>query len=123
MNTKNKMELIGIYNVKESSEVFLVEMRFAARPEDVDVSGITQELKNTSRDNWQAAYAEKYLDHSGEKIIGDDYSLPKNQEQTRIVFFFHYLDFTTKLLTPFGEIAPTPPLEMPQRLANIISYE
>lgn len=117
------MEIIGIYNVKESSDVFLVEMRFSVRPEDVDVSGITQEMKNTTRDNWQAAYSEKYLDNSGEKIIGDDYSLPKNQENTRLVFFFHYLDFNTKLLTPFGEIAPTPPLEMPQRLADIIKYE
>ena len=39
---------------------------------EIYLSEFTQEIENESRLNWQAPFAEKYLDLEGEIITGDD---------------------------------------------------
>lgn len=99
------MELIGVYKVENNSNVHLLELTFDNSPDKVDVGQITQEIKGQPQGNWQSPWDEKYLDDKGEKIIGDYFNIPKDGDKTRLVFFFHDIDFSRPLLTQKGQLS------------------
>ena len=117
------MELIGIYTVDNSPNVHLVEVTFDSPPDKVDVGQITQEVTGQPRDNWQSPWDEKYLDDKGENIIGDYFDIPKGGEKTRLVFFFHDIDFSRPLLTQQGQLVLKKPILLPDRLKDKLVYE
>lgn len=121
---EEKLQVIGVYKVKENADVHLVELIIPATPSDVQVDDITQEIPNEPKDNWQVAYDEHYLNLKGDKIIGDYFKLPKdNIAPTRVAFFLYFLDFSRPILTQFGEVKLPQPTDIPDRLKQIISFE
>jgi hypothetical protein len=117
------MELIGIYIVDDNANVHLIEIQFDNSPDNVDVGQITQELEGQPRENWQSPWDEKYLDDKGEEIIGDYFDIPKDELKTRLLFFFHNLNFSKPLLTQDGQLNLTKPTSLPKRLQEKVKYE
>jgi hypothetical protein len=117
------MKLIGLYAIDALPDVHLLEISFDHPPRAVDVGRITQEVSGQSQDSWQAAWDEKYLDEAGEKIIGEWFEIPATGDKTRMIFFFHHLDFSKPLLTPFGPLPLKKPTHLPERLRSKIKYE
>ncbi|SOC45089.1 hypothetical protein [Ureibacillus acetophenoni] len=116
------VEVIGVYEVNE--DVHLIELKIDTKPSDVNVEGFTQEIEGVSKDDWQVAYDEYYLNDEGSKVIGDFFNKPaEDLTPTRIAFFLYFVDFTTPLLTPFGKVNLPSPLHMPERLKDIIEFE
>jgi hypothetical protein len=93
------MTVIGVYKVDNESDVNLIEMVINDNPTNVDIVEITQEIDGAHRMEWQSPWDEKYLNENGDKIIGDYLDIPSDGNLTRLVFFFHYLDFEKPLLT------------------------
>ncbi len=108
------MELKGIYNVDNNSDVHLIEILFGDTPSNIDVGQITQELEGQPRENWQSPWDEKYLDDNGEEIIGDYFDIPEEGSKTRLLFFFHDLNFSKPLLTHDGRLNLTEPMSCPE---------
>jgi len=117
------MILNGVYSVANNQDVHLIELTFNSPPEKIDVGLITQTIQGQDEGDWQTPWDEKYLDVKGEKIIGDYAEIPNAQTTTRLVFFFHFLDFSKPLFTPSGTVRLTSPTSLPQRLADLIKYE
>jgi hypothetical protein len=117
------MELIGIYTVDNNPDVHLIEITFDNSPDKVDVGQITQEIQGQPKGNWQSPWDEKYMDDKGEKIIGDYFDIPKDENKTRLVFFFHDIDFSKPLLTQEGQLTLTQPTLLPDRLKDKLTYE
>jgi hypothetical protein len=117
------MELIGVYTVDGDEGVHLIELAFENPPGKVDLGQITQEIKGQPQSNWQSPWDEKYLDDKGEKIIGDCFDPPKSGDKTRIVFFFHHIDFSRPLLTQEGHLTLIKPTSLPDRLKGQLTYE
>jgi len=118
------IQVLGTYNVPQNSDVSLIEVLVQARPSDIDVGQFTQEEPGTSRDSWQVAYMERYLNETGEMVIGDDMDLPSQDESpTRLTFFMYYLDTARPLLTPFGEVNLPQRIAAPDRLKDIIPFD
>lgn len=117
------MELKGIYTVDDNSEAHLIEIVFDRSPDNVDVGQITQELEGQPQGNWQSPWGEKYLDDKGEEIIGDYFDIPTGLATTRLLFFFHDINFSKPLLTQDGPINLPRPTSLPARLRDKIKYE
>ena len=117
------MELKGIYTVDGSLEVHLIEILFHDSPSNIDVGQITQEIEGQPQENWQSPWDEKYLNENGEEIVGDYFDVPNDGATTRLLFFFHNLNFSKPLLTPGGQLALTQPTSIPFRLRDKIKYE
>jgi hypothetical protein len=117
------MELKGIYTVDDSPDVHLVEIMFDQSPDNVDVGQITQELDGQPRGNWQSPWDEKYLSDNGEEVIGDYFDIPKGSAKTRLLFFFHNIDFSKPLLTQYEKVNLTKPTPLPERLRGKVKYE
>ena len=118
----NKMRLEGIYRLENHDQVYIIELFFNESPDQVDLGQITQESIEIDRMSWQAPYDEIYLNEAGDKMIGDSLNIPENCNYTRILFFFHYLDFKKPLLTHIGNLDLTNPISIPDRLKNLIIY-
>lgn len=117
------MKLIGVYNVEDNPNVYLIEVASDHSPDIVDVGQITQEVEGQPRDSWQSPWDEKYLDDKGENIIGDYFDVPKGGDKTRLVFFFHNVDLSKPLLTEEGPLVLIPPTALPDRLRDKLVYE
>ena len=117
------MKLIGVYTFDNNQDVHLIEITFDNSPNKIDVGKITQEIKGQPQSNWQSPWDEKYLDDKGEKIIGDYFDIPNDGNKTRLIFFFHDIDFSRPLLTQEGQLTLTRPTSLPDRLKDKIIYE
>ena len=112
------VKLLGVYKVKGHEDVFLVECYIDCAPKDIDMIDFTQEEDDLPKDEWQVAYDEKYLNESGDAIIGY-FSDEVPGKTTRVCFYMYFLDINKPLLTPFGPITLTEPIDMPKRLCAI----
>jgi hypothetical protein len=117
------MKLIGVYIVDNNPDVHIVEVSFNDSPANVKIWQITQEIERQSSDSWQSPWDEKYLDEKGEKIIGDYLDIPLTKTTTRIIFFFHFINFSKPLLTQYGELHLSIPTQLPERLKDKLVYE
>jgi hypothetical protein len=118
------VQVLGVYDVPQNTDVSLVEVLVQAKPSEVEVGEFTQEEPDTPRDSWQAAYMERYLNETGDTVIGDDMDLPGDDKSpTRLTFFMYYLDTTRPMLTPFGEVNLSQRIAVPDRLKDIIPFD
>ncbi len=119
-----EINLIGVYSVGGQTDVHLIEIEIKAKHTDIDISEFTQSQDGVDRLDWQTPWDEKYLNDQGTEIIGDWLDLPKVlTDTTRLIFFFHLIDFNKPLLTPFGAIDLKRPASMPYRLTTLSKYE
>lgn len=91
------MRIVGVYRVKAPEPCYLVEMEVRGLSGQLDLCGITQEMPNQPRSNWQVPYDEQYLSMNGEGPMDarDPWTQPQGSD-FRLVFFFHYFDFAKK---------------------------
>ncbi len=123
-SNSDQINLLGVYSVPEKQEVYLLEFMIKTPPENIVVDEFTQVLVGLDRSNWQVPWDEKYLDESGQEIIGDWLEIPKgHQGNSRFTFFFHHLNFDLSFTTPFGEVDLIEVSELPKRLSSLIHYE
>jgi hypothetical protein len=117
------IELIGIYRVDNFDDVHLIEINANVPADKLDVGEITQEVDGLSSGSWQTPWHEKYLDDKGQNIIGDFSSVPVDTSSTRLLFYFHFLNFDKGIKTQFGEIKLNKPTTLPDRLSGLVKYE
>ena len=90
------------------------------------MSGFTQELPGKPEASRQVPFADVFLNGDGNEIIGD-VMLDGHKKHfwigdVRIAFFFHYLDLSKDLKTPFGFVKLPEVTKRPKRL-KIMKYE
>ncbi|MEZ5973650.1 MAG: hypothetical protein R3E96_02055 [Planctomycetota bacterium] len=86
----------------------LCEVQVAGVSQDFDFGLFTQPWPGRDELSWQVAYEEQLISRS--------------QSQSTYVFFFHYLDFSQPMLSPFGPLELPKPTPRPVRLDFVI-YE
>ena len=101
-------KIIGIYPVVADEPVHLIELLVKAEGDQFDLGEITQEIPGEAEANWQVAYDERLLEN--------------RDGSARYVFFFHYLNFSKPLMTPFGPMAIPKPTPIPTHLQHV-QYE
>ena len=120
------VEIIGLHPVQASEPVYLLEILVRNSEGVFEIVKFTQELPGEPIDNWQVPYDEKILDADGDKVIADGFGAEDMPElwigNVRLAFFFHFLDLSKPLMTPFGDVALPPESDMPSRL-SIIEYQ
>jgi len=124
MESNPVAQLLGVYQVKGTSDVHLFELQINTPPKNVDVSSFAQKDDKLPKDSWQTAYDERFLNEDGTEVIGS--FLEQNSligEKTHIVFFLYFVDFNKPLLSQYGEILLPEPSSMPDRLSRIIEFE
>ncbi len=97
--------ILGVHPIKSSEPCHLLEVDWKPESGTLDWNGITQEIENQPRANWQAAYDEQSLGNH------------------RWAFFFHYLDLNKPLLTPEGAVILPAPSVLPTHLRHIKYFE
>jgi len=104
-----KLIVVGIHPVKTNVPCHLIEIAVAnTNNGEFDWDQITQELPGVPQGNWQAAY--------------DEQQIPAADERVHYAFFFHFLDPSRPLCTPFGEIDLPEPTPLPTHLRDIEYY-
>lgn len=121
MNTT--VEVIGIYPIELNKPVHLIEILIKNSEGVFDLTEITQAVPNQPKLNWQVPWEEKILDGAGERVIADCFAANEKPElwvgNVRMVFFFHNVDFSRPLITPFGRVTLPSESPMPNRLSEI----
>ncbi|MCA9399879.1 MAG: hypothetical protein KC618_09020 [Candidatus Omnitrophica bacterium] len=118
----DNINIIGVYSVKDNSDVHLIEVDVLLREDDFDVGGFSQEDSSLSRDLWQVAYDEHYLNSEGTEVIEEPEEF-KSGQRLRMAFFFYFLDFSKVLITPYGSFEIPKSVTMPDRLSRIVKFE
>jgi len=130
------VEVIGVYrlekeyikdydellNPENAENAVIIEMVIKKPLHEIDISEITQPNESLPRNNWQSVYDEVFLNESGTEVISESDVRKAGYESTRLVFFFHYLDFEKPMQTPFGDASLTTLTKMPMRLEGKIEY-
>jgi len=101
-------KIIGVHPIPADEPVHLIEFLVEGDGKDFDIGEVTQEDKAQPKSNWQVPYDERLLDET--------------DGTARWAFFFHYLDFSKPLLTPFGSVPLPKPTQAPAHLQGI-EYE
>jgi hypothetical protein len=117
-------QIYGVYEVPEAEEpCYLVELEVISG--GWRIADITQEEPGQPRENWQSPWDLYVLTDAGEVYLHES-KLPIPGEvpddKTRCAFFFHYLDPSRPLETPWGQLALPEPSPRPSRLDGI-EYE
>ena len=122
---RKTMKVIGIYPIKASEPVHMIEMSTEDSITLFDLSSITQEVSGQPKENWQVPYMEHILNQDGTEILANDLEIMAKPEllqgNLRLVFFFHYLDLQKPLISPWGKIILPDETEKPERIK--IQYE
>lgn len=120
------IDVIGIYRVETDQSVHLIEILVKNLKGKFDLSEITQEIDGQPKRNWQVPWDEKILDSAGERVIADCFLAEQKPElwmgNIRMVFFFHHINFSKPLITPFGPLNLLNESSRPDRLSEI-AYE
>lgn len=97
--------ICGVHELHVSEPCYLIEAELSDS-ENFDWGKVTQEVPDLPQSNWQVPWDER----------------PLYKDKQRWVFFFHYLDLTKPLLTPYGSIPLPLPTPLPEHLTSI-EYE
>lgn len=103
------LRVVGVHPVDAPEPVWLIEVEIRGTFGDIDWGSITQPDLKKDRSFWQVAYDEQLLQGSG-------------SENSRCVFFFHYLDPNRPLESAHGSLAIPKQTPLPERL-RFIRYE
>jgi hypothetical protein len=118
-----QIDIVGIYHVPEHKGVSMVEVIVHAPYTDFDPDGFMKPVPQTDPDTWERADDVRYLNPEGSLMIGDRFQRPiRTYPETRMVVFFHDLDITMPLVTPYGLLPLPKRRPMPERLRRIIQY-
>jgi hypothetical protein len=98
------IRVLGIHPVSANEPVHLVEIEWSSS-RDLDFGEITQEVEGEDEDYWQVPW--------------DECLLASTPNGGRAAFFFHYLDCSQPLRTPFGRITLPPATPIPDHLADM----
>jgi hypothetical protein len=101
--------IVGVHPVEADEPVHLIEIALAGSVGNFSFGAVTQESPGQPESNWQVAYDEQELSQSG--------------NESRYVFFFHYLDFTRPLLTSMGPVPIPKPTPRPEHLHHIEYFQ
>jgi hypothetical protein len=112
-----RIDVIGVYPVAAPEPCHLIEVLIAEGNPGDAVESITQEIPGQPRDNWQVPYDEHFL-----TADPTNPEPPASETETRIAFFFHYLDLRRPLLTAAGPVQLPAPAPRPARL-DFMHYE
>ncbi|WP_442484077.1 hypothetical protein [Aeoliella sp. SH292] len=118
-----KIDIIGVYRVKSRQPCHLIELHISNHRGPLDVGAFTQEWPDKDRGSWQCPWDERVLDSEGKSDLLGQY--PRNivvDEELRLTFFMHYLNWDFPLITPAGELELPDSCEPPARL-SFIQYE
>ena len=107
---------------QELSSIVLVEVLVRHRDAKFDVGDFSQSQEGVDLSMRQVAYAEVYLSPDGTGIV-EECREPPVARTLRIAFFLHLWQAYTPLSSSYGDIACPEAQNMPDRLANLISYE
>lgn len=91
----------GLHPVDAPDRCYLFEVELND-PASFDWGSVTQEVFGQSSSSWQVAWDECQLD------------------ETRWVFFFHYLDLARPLMTCWGAVPLPKPTPRPSRLDGLV---
>ena len=101
------MKIIGVHLVETLEPCYLIEIEFDEPcHHDFDWGEITQEEPNQPSEAWEMPWDEQPID----------------DDELNWVFFFHYLDLSKPLITPFGDLPLPKPTPLPEHLEGI-EYE
>lgn len=121
MNTT--VEVVGVHPIRARGPVHLIEILVRGSTGVFDVGEFTQPTAGQPRPNWQVPWDERILDSRGESIVSTRFGVEKQPElwlgNVRMVFFFHYLNPTLPLRTPFGDVALPEQTRRPRRLRSM----
>lgn len=70
VQVENIIEILGVYNIENNNEVYLIEVCIDDIASKIIIDQITQETSGLSKENWQVAYDEHYLDITGTQVVG-----------------------------------------------------
>jgi len=125
-NHMTTASIIGIYPVPAAEQCHLVEIMIHDGEGLFDVGEITQEDTSQPADNWQVPYDERIISADGSTILTEPFEAQEQEEgwmgDFRLGFFFHHLDPSKPLLTPFGELQLPESERLPDRLQSF-AYE
>ena len=117
-------KLIGVYQLNGFPDVSLIEIKIDVPVNIVDISSFMQPNESLPKEDWQVAYDEHFLNEDGTKVIGTMLNQGILTEQnTRVAFFMHYVNFNKPLISQYGEIKLSLPTTMPERLECIIHFD
>lgn len=104
-----KIKIIGVYPVRADEPCHLIELRVRAVKCELRMADFTQKVEGKPRANWQVPYDERVLNDDGTAPVGDQFPqlIEADENDLRLAFFFHCLDFSMPLLSPAG------PLQLP----------
>ena len=112
------VEIVGVHPIDADEPCHLIELIVRGATGKFDIGAITQEIPGEPQDNWQVPWDEIVLDADGASTAAN----PRWTGNVRIAFFFHYLDRSRPLITPFGDVSIPGETPQPSRLA-ILAYE
>jgi hypothetical protein len=102
-----EVEVVGVHPIEAGEPCHLMEVVIRGAS-GVDLARFTQADESLIRDDWQVPYDERVLAHG--------------EDEVRPAFFFHYLDLSRPLVTPFGPVALPSESPVPAHLSGI-EYE
>ncbi len=102
--------------------VVLIEALIRGRDSRFTIDDFSQPQKHLDRSNWQAAWAEAYLDLDGEHLIVERWSEPPPAGDLRVAFYLHSWQPDLPLMTSYGAVSCPKPIPVPQRLQTLVPY-
>jgi hypothetical protein len=121
------IEILGIHPFPEASTpCHLVEALVHGADGDFPIFDFTQERPGLSQVEWQIPHCAKIMSAEGTGVMADAAGtcddLDLWMDEVRLAFFFHHLDPSLPLQTPFGEVSLPEPSALPERL-RVMEYE
>ena len=101
----------------------LIETLVKNRDGRFDAGDFVQPSKNTTKDEWQTAWAETYLTLDGSALMVEQWSDPPKTGDLRVAFFMHFWNSDEPLNTSYGKVLCPQPIDMPNRLLELVPYE
>lgn len=118
----SRARVIGVHAVPASEPCYLIEIMIEGSDEEPDLGAVTQPIPGQDESNWQVPWDECFLSHDGSSEVEAHELREPNVRTFRIAFFFHYLDLSSPLSSPWGELQIPSVTERPRRLA-FMQYE
>jgi hypothetical protein len=103
--------------------VVLIEVAVKNRDRGFDMGDFTQSGDDVSRDNWQVAWAERFLSSDGSEVVVEQFGKPPATGDLRVAFYLHFWDPAKALRSSYGDIMCPAPTQIPERLAKLVPYE
>ena len=109
--------------LEQLQSTVLIEALVKNRDGRFDAGDFIQPSANTPKDEWQTAWAETYLTLDGSALMVEQWSDPPKTGDLRVAFFIHFWNPDESLNTSYGKVLCPQPIDMPDRLLELVPYE